>query len=574
MVSSLSQFQDQRQKHEFDQEVIYNNLKLLATCYPNELAVQADGLCLQNCVEGDIPPATSQLLEQVVQNTYKSYQELHRLLWVRIGEMKDSFLGVNAEKVFQRVIGTEGSAPVPENEYETHQKVILVANGQEIEADRKLLAENSRVFNEMLEGKFQEKSQNRILLQEIDPLTLQPFVDFIEGKPLKMNDPNVWIQYAQAADYLGSDAFRKHSCQQIRRLTENLDPIGLKTILDFDKNLFIDIFSMCDWRDIRSLLARVHATIHEIGSNNEIEESMQKELIDTLKEALIMFINRNQVPMWAIAGVRCASELIAWLLSNQSDLRYADFTGLPLTNQDLERLTRCCPNLEYLRLHASITGDALKHIAHLTRLKILDLSGCRKLEPDTLKHTKNLKQLISLNISDCPQLEADALKHIAHHYELLSLNISRCPQLEADALKHIAHHYQLLSLNISRCTQLEAEALKHIANHLQLQSLDVSYCTQLASDTLRYIANPSQLQNLNISRCTQLETDVPKLVASLIQLQSLNISWCKQLEMEVLKYIITLARLKKVILSDNSQVDEAAQKLKTIRPDIEIPGSY
>ena len=265
-------------------------------------------------------------------------------------------------------------------------------------------------------------------------------------------------------------------------------------------------------------------------------------------EVTIEEINENH-PRFKHLGFKDAEEVITFLINSpeKDRLKYVNFKGLPLNNEQFEKLINNCPNLYHIEIRKSLLKrDGLKPIANLTNLQSLDISECNKLESDDLRPIANLTNLQSLDISGCYRLKSDALKPIANLTNLQSLDISGCHELGSDALRHIANLINLQSLNISNCYNLKWYALMYIENLINLKSLNISGCSQLNGDALKYIANLTELQSLDIAWCTQLESDALKHLVNLKKLQSLDIGFCKQFERNSLKYLANLTSLQKL----------------------------
>ena len=287
-----------------------------------------------------------------------------------------------------------------------------------------------------------------------------------------------------------------------------------------------------------------------------------KSMREASYEVRIELINKNR-PRLKDLGFNDAEEAIKFLINSPAKdrIKYVNFEELPLNNEQFEKLTKNCPNLQHIEIPKSLlSGDSLKYLANLTNLQSLTIEGCIQLERDALKHIANLTNLRSLNIEGCTQLESDALKHLANLTSLQSLNIGVCTQLESDALKHLANLTNLQSLTIKGCEQLERDALKHLANLTNLQSLDMSWCYQLEGDVLKYIANIKNLQSLSIGECRQLERDALKHLANLTKLQSLDMSWCNQFERDALKHLANLTNLQSLNIMWCRQLEGDALK--------------
>jgi hypothetical protein len=240
--------------------------------------------------------------------------------------------------------------------------------------------------------------------------------------------------------------------------------------------------------------------------NMGAEARFSKKLRRASDRARITDLNQNKTPLRSL--FKSAEHAVQFIANTPegAQIHYLDFGGLQLTNEQLEKVLKNCPNLQHLNVERTlISGDALKHLVHVKSLTSLNIAACDKLEVDALKHLVHVKSLTSLNIAVCVQLEADALKHLEHVKSLTSLSISSCANLEPDALKHLEHVKSLTSLNISGCDKLEADALKHLVHVKSLTSLNILDCTQLEADALKHLEHVKSITSLNISRCWQLD---------------------------------------------------------------------
>ena len=207
-----------------------------------------------------------------------------------------------------------------------------------------------------------------------------------------------------------------------------------------------------------------------LASASQIAKSMQQPYA----EVTIEEINENH-PRFEDLGFEDAEEAITFLINSpeKDRLKYVNFEGLPLNNEQFEKLTKNCPNLLHIEIPGSLlTGDSFKHIANLTELQSLNISGCYKLKSDALKHIANLTNLQSLFIRYCTQLERNALKYIENLVKLKSLFISGCSQLAKNTLKYL-ENLEILYLDIVDCNQFEIDDLKLLANLKRLQSLEI-----------------------------------------------------------------------------------------------------
>ena len=244
----------------------------------------------------------------------------------------------------------------PNYEGRMRSKIIsIIANDETFEADRTLLSQHSAYFKAMFEGHFADSKKEKITLEEIESSHLKIFINFIERKNVSEEETDVWIECFSLADKLQSDSFKKYILKKLSGKV-SLNQLGDRLIEDntlFSRVLFSAIVSRLKKDRAKNLSAQIDRLTKKLESRKDIEPEEKQELIQFLKKELVSLVNRHEVPMKEIAGEKSASKTIAWLLPASSDLRYADFTGLKITNEDLEQLTKDSPNLEHLFIPAS-----------------------------------------------------------------------------------------------------------------------------------------------------------------------------------------------------------------------------
>jgi hypothetical protein len=257
---------------------------------------------------------------------------------------------------------------------------------------------------------------------------------------------------------------------------------------------------------LQDLPLDVLSSILKDTPNMGAEARVSKILHRASDRARIIDLNQTQAPLRSL--FKNTEQAVNFIANTPegAQIHYLDFSRLQLTNEQLEKVLKNCPNLRHLNVEKTlISGDALKHLVHVKSLVSLNISFCAQLEPDALKHLVHVKSLISLDISYCIQLKPDALKHLEHVTSLASLDISYCGQLEPDALKHLVYVKSLTSLDISGWGQLEADALKHLEHVKFLTFLNMAVCKQLEADALKQLEHVKSLILLIILGCEQLD---------------------------------------------------------------------
>jgi len=115
----------------------------------------------------------------------------------------------------------------------------------------------------------------------------------------------------------------------------------------------------------------------------------------------INLINKNKLRLVDL-GFQSAEEAVNFLINSdaKNKINYLNFDDLPINNEQFEKLTKNCPNLNHLEIKNSLLyGEALKHLERIKDLMSLNIRGCYQLEADALKHLEHIKNLTSLNIS-------------------------------------------------------------------------------------------------------------------------------------------------------------------------------
>lgn len=129
------------------------------------------------------------------------------------------------------------------------------------------------------------------------------------------------------------------------------------------------------------------------------------------------------------------------------------------------------PNLEHLYLNGStITEEGLKHIAELTSLKILNLSGCKTLNAKGLKILSSLTELVSLSLRNCMAIDDQEFCHL--NFQQLEMLDLRGTSVSFEVLKNLLPDLPKLKLLNVIGTKLTLEQILELQNsfpHLTIQ---------------------------------------------------------------------------------------------------------
>jgi|GEM_PF-1584377 len=184
--------------------------------------------------------------------------------------------------------------------------------------------------------------------------------------------------------------------------------------------------------------------------------------------------------------------------------------------KDLSPLANLKPDdLYYVMLwRTQARDDALKHLAHLTGLQVLD-ARYTLVTDDGLKHLNALTSLKILRLGGT-QIGDAALANIKGMTSLESLNIG--PTLITDeGMAHIAHLRSLRTLNLHNNADVSDAGLAHLKDLTSLKWL--SLCgTRISYRGLAHLSKLTKMEHLNLS-----DTDITdRGLAHLSRMRSLK----------------------------------------------------
>lgn len=172
-------------------------------------------------------------------------------------------------------------------------------------------------------------------------------------------------------------------------------------------------------------------------------------------------------------------------------------------NSGLPRLSR----LRYLNMKSCFGLTDLRGIARLVSLEVLNLSDCWQIQVEELGHLASLTRLVELDLSGCRNVcnePGRGIPALSSMKRLVSLCLHHCERLREGALSSLAELPRLGTLDISRCYQLPASDLKHLWNLKSLSKLKASHCSWSGCSALRYIGPVECLEHLVLQGCLNL----------------------------------------------------------------------
>ena len=142
----------------------------------------------------------------------------------------------------------------------------------------------------------------------------------------------------------------------------------------------------------------------------------------------------------------------------------------------------------------------LPHVAKLTRLTCVDLTGCKNVTAQGLKKLQTLPKVEVLVLDDT-MVNAAGLKELAGVKGLRHLELSGTPLTDPD-FKALAGLQQLQSLVIHGMPKMTAAGLRNILDVQQIQHLDVAWKNAVNADVTQTIGRAKFLLSLRIAPVT------------------------------------------------------------------------
>ena len=415
---------------------IKQNLDLLFTTDPSQLAVEESGIKLRVRAPNEKDQAK---LREVIEETFafasKDEDADHRL-WVKVRADDTTVTYASPGHVLEVVKRTFPDLRVERAlllEEETEEKVELILAGESFYADKRALIESSEMLEKLFTGGFAEEAKKGIELQPPDYLTdfvndknFKVAVASLQGEPLPEGvDVNDYIELALIFDYFEAKDLREGSCRVIANA--ELEPEELLTLRSCPTNLFLDVVCQIDTESFMALYFHVQ----DVLKTGVLGCPFGEIVVSRINKEKLVF------PSFQIEDI---SQFLDFLGESASSLTYVNIKGMPLTNEEFGKLLENCPNILELSVPKVASGDALKHLVHARKLRVLNLVMCNKLKRNILKYLIYTPELQSLSLVFCYQLERDILKHLVYTPELQSLDIGFCGALNLNVIPQKLRH--------------------------------------------------------------------------------------------------------------------------------------
>ncbi|XP_026582484.1 dynein regulatory complex subunit 6 [Pseudonaja textilis] len=213
-----------------------------------------------------------------------------------------------------------------------------------------------------------------------------------------------------------------------------------------------------------------------------------------------------------------------------------------------------------------ITDVAVKLIAPLDNIVILNLSGCPRISDSGIKSfvdgpsASKLKELnlancsyvsdialvkisercpnlIYLNLQNCKLVTDTGVQAMTAMASLAYLNISRTG-ISDQGLESLGRHFKIKEIILSECRLISDTGMKALCTELKkLDYLDLSFCRHISNSTLKYLSlNCRKLTCLILVGCFKINDAGIQLIASGCNfLHYLDISGCKNVTDRALK---------------------------------------
>lgn len=178
------------------------------------------------------------------------------------------------------------------------------------------------------------------------------------------------------------------------------------------------------------------------------------------------------------------------------DDRCARGNACEVTDVGIQSLAQLL-NLEELDLRGSrITSTGLAHLAHLTKLRVLNLSYSPCLGDDALKHLANLRNLEVLSLNNTGVSSA-GLEHLRNLTKLRVLALSADCAVADEGVAHLSGLKNLEELKL-HATGVTSSAAKHLQGLTKLRCLDLSENREIDEEVLEPLANLPSLEMLDL----------------------------------------------------------------------------
>jgi hypothetical protein len=263
-----------------------------------------------------------------------------------------------------------------------------------------------------------------------------------------------------------------------------------------------------------------------------------------------LFLTRKGSPRWRATGTRSAKPVVAYSLGDLKTLR-AETKAIKVDSReiyddDVAVLSRFTA-LESLDLGSAegVSDDGLKHLAGLSKLKSVTLSG-ELLTGRGFDHLTGLSALEELTLYSAKKLSGEGVAHIAKMKNLNSLALRWADALADEHLAQIAKLSALRQLDIWNCPRVTDKGLAHVATLANLEELSLSKAA-VTPEGIAQLARLKKLQEISFGYTT-IDGDALTPLSQIVSLEYVDLHGIDITDNGLLA-LAKLPRLKRVYAS-------------------------
>jgi hypothetical protein len=272
----------------------------------------------------------------------------------------------------------------------------------------------------------------------------------------------------------------------------------------------------------------------------------------------------SQLRQLHLQDAAISDALIADLVQRLPQLQHISLRNTPeITDQGVSRLATL-PKLSHLTLiEQQITGEAIRALAQMEHLSMLDLRMCHAIGADDLAALAAAPRLKELKLGG-RAVDDSMLAAAARLPHLRSLTIEDAP-IGNDGLLQLStgkSAAEIENLAFARCSGLTDNVCTHLGSFPQLQRL-ILRDVPVTGGFLQQLAAPDQLQWLSLSQ-TYLTPDAFDALVPCVSLKRLDLSgtW---LSLEMTQKLAGLESLEFLDLSECGLSDEIVAPLMALK---------
>lgn len=222
-------------------------------------------------------------------------------------------------------------------------------------------------------------------------------------------------------------------------------------------------------------------------------------------------------------------------------LTHLDMSFCEVDDASLQEIVPHLSNLTHLKVNEceKIRDAGIQAISRLTTLVRLDMARSAGTSSG-IEAIKNLANLSYLNVLSNNGVDDASLHTIASHLtKLRYLNISLCRRVSRAGLENLVFLPHLSHLDISFSSEVDDTFLQLITGHLtQLTKLRLNFCNCINSIGMQALASLKKLTSLSVIHCKGIDdTSLCTIVSQLKKLSHLDISECQKVSFESVKAI-------------------------------------